>query len=77
MGPPTAGHGPAQLAIAGGRVFVSSRDDQAVSVLDSDELALVGEPIPVAINPYAIVADKRSVWVSGLGDNTLTRIDYR
>ena len=73
----TAGHGPAQLAIAGGRVFVSSRDDQAVSVLDPDELALVGEPIPVAINPYAIVADKRSVWVSGLGDNTLTRIDYR
>ena len=35
-----------------------------------------GEPIAVGFNPFAMAADERSVWVTGLGDNTLTRIDY-
>jgi hypothetical protein len=73
----SAGHGPAQVTVAGGRVFVASRNDQAVLMLDPVELAPVGEPIRVGLNPYAMVADERYVWVTGLGDNTLTRIDYR
>ena len=42
-----------------------------------DTLKAVGPPIEVGFNPYALAADERSVWVTGLGDNTLTRIDYR
>jgi DNA-binding beta-propeller fold protein YncE len=73
----SAGHGPAQAVVAGGRVFVASRNDQAVLMLDPDELAPVGEPIRVGLNPYAMIADDRFVWVTGLGDNTLSRIAYR
>ena len=63
--------------VAGDHVYVASRNDQAVDVLDRVELEPVGEPIASALNPYAMVADRRHVWVTGLGDNTLTRIDQR
>ena len=70
----SAGNGPAQLAYARGRVYVASRNDQAVITLDPRTLAPVGQPVRVGLNPFAIVADGRTVWVTGLGDNTLTRI---
>jgi YVTN family beta-propeller protein len=72
-----AGHSPAQSALAGGYLFVASRNDNTVVVIDPKRLKPVGEPIDVGFNPYALAADERSVWVTGLGDNTLTRIDYR
>ena len=37
----------------------------------------VGTPIDVGLNPVAMVADGRSIWVTVLGDNAVTRIDYR
>jgi DNA-binding beta-propeller fold protein YncE len=71
------GHDPMQAAVAGDHVYVSSRGDQAVDVLDRVRLKPVGEPIEVGLNPYAIAADRRYVWVTGLGDDTLTRIEQR
>jgi DNA-binding beta-propeller fold protein YncE len=73
----SAGRAPAQAVVAGGRVFVASRNDHTVVTLDPTTLRLVGRPIDVGLNPYAMAADRRSVWVTGLADNTLTRIDYR
>jgi streptogramin lyase len=72
-----AGNGPMQAVLAGNRVFVTSRNDQAVNVIDPRTLKMIGPAIGVSLNPYAMVADDRSVWVTGLGDNSLTRIDYR
>jgi streptogramin lyase len=72
-----AGHSPAQCVLAGGHLFVASRNDNTVVVLDPETLKPDGEPIEVGFNPYALAADERSVWVTGLGDNSLTRIDYR
>ena len=73
-----AGNGPRQVAvIAGDRVYVASRNDQAVNVLHARELRTIGEPIRVGVNPYAMAADQRHVWVTGLGDNTLARITDR
>jgi YVTN family beta-propeller protein len=63
--------------VAGGRLFVANRNDNTVLVFDPATLKRIGKPIEVGFNPYAMVADERSVWVTGLGDNTLTRIDYR
>jgi YVTN family beta-propeller protein len=71
-----AGRSPAQSVLAGGHLFVASRNDDTVVVLDPKTLKPVGDPIAVGANPYAMVAGERSVWVTGLGDNTLTRIDY-
>jgi streptogramin lyase len=73
----SAGHGPAQTVAAGGRLFVASRNDQAVLILDPRTLLQAADPVRVGINPFALVADDRSVWVTGLGDNSVTRLDYR
>jgi YVTN family beta-propeller protein len=72
-----AGQGPAQAIYAGGRVYVSSEEDNTVVVLDPKTLEPVVAPLPVGYNPGAMVADDRSVWVVGLSDDTLTEIRYR
>ena len=74
----TAGHSPAQSVLAGGHLFVVQPQRQhAWSSWTRRRSSRSGEPIDVGFNPYALAADERSVWVTGLGDNTLTRIDYR
>ena len=50
-----------------GHLFVASRNDNTVVVLDPKTLKPVGEPIEVGFNPYALAADERSVWVTGAG----------
>ena len=49
----SAGRAPARAVIAGGRVFVASRNDHTVVVLEPEALRAVGEPIEVGLNPYA------------------------
>ena len=46
-------------------------------VLDPDTLLEAMPPIRVGLNPYAMVADEHSVWVTLLGENMVTRIHYR
>jgi sugar lactone lactonase YvrE len=71
-----AGHSPAGVAITGGRVFVASTTDHTVIVIDHPRAArLSGRPLNVAVDPYAITAGFGHVWVTGQGDNTVTRLD--
>jgi YVTN family beta-propeller protein len=72
-----AGQQPAQLATAGGRVYVASYLDHTVVVLDPETLHRVGRPVPVAFNPYAVAAGGGHVWVTNLGAGSLTRLDYQ
>ncbi len=72
-----AGNDPTQSLQAGGRVYVASRNTNAVLVLDPTTLEPTQDPIGVGVNPYALVADEQSIWVTGLGDNTLTQLRYR
>jgi DNA-binding beta-propeller fold protein YncE len=67
---------PAELALAGGRVFVAGNTDHSVVVLDTDSGRPVGAPLPVGLNPMAVTAGAGHVWVAGMGDNSLTRIAY-
>ena len=67
---------PTGLAVAGGRVFVASNTTKTVVVVDQDTLEPVGDPISVPLNPWGVEAGAGHVWVSGLGENTLSRIDY-
>ena len=62
--------------MAGGRVFVASYTNHTVVTLDPKTGRPVGEPLLVPSNPWAVAAGEGHVWVSGLGANTLTRIDY-
>ena len=72
-----AGSDPAFALPAGGRVYVASRNTNAVLALDPNTLKPTQDPIGVGLNPYALAADDQSIWVTGLGDNTLTQIRYR
>ena len=35
----------------------------------------MGKPLPVGLNPFAVAADGRQVWVTSVGDNSVTRLD--
>jgi DNA-binding beta-propeller fold protein YncE len=72
-----AGNDPTNALEAGASVYVVSRNTNAVLRLDPRTLQNAGEPIGVGLNPYALAADGQSIWVTGLGDNTLTEIRYR
>ena len=79
-GPFTAGAGrnPTTALVTGGFLFVAARNDQSVQVLDPESLRPVQDPIPVGVNPIALAASADgAVWVTSLGDNTVTRIELR
>ena len=66
---------PAQLTIAGGRAWVASNTDHTVVIVDPKDVKRVGRPLPVPLNPFAVAAGAGHVWVTGVGRNTVTRID--
>jgi DNA-binding beta-propeller fold protein YncE/predicted Ser/Thr protein kinase len=71
-----AGHRPAGLAVAHGSVFVASNTDHHLIRLAPKTGEPVGAPLRVPDNPWAVATGEGHVWVSGLGSNTLSRIDY-
>ena len=72
-----AGHFPTHALVVRRRVFIASRNDNEVIVLDMQSTKPVGEPLAVGLNPYGLATDGRSVWVTGLSENTVTRIARR
>jgi streptogramin lyase len=72
-----AGHNPQQIAVAHGSVFVVSYADHRLVVLDPGSLRRKGGSVHLSYNPYAVAADERGMWVTGLGTDTVTRLAYR
>jgi hypothetical protein len=72
----TVAHRPWKLAVAGGHVFVASGNDNALLVVNPKTMK-TEKRLPMPFNPYAVTADARHVWVTGLGDDTVTRVDLR
>jgi DNA-binding beta-propeller fold protein YncE len=70
------GHRPEQLAVTGHRLFVASRADQTLRIIDPVHLTTTGR-LPMPVNPYAVTADASHVWVAALGTDTVTRVDVR
>ena len=66
---------PSQLAVACGLVFVAGYTDHAVVTIDPEKSQPVGKRLPAGLNPFAVVGDGRRVWVTSVGDNSLTRLD--
>jgi len=71
------GRSPAQTVAAGGHVFVAINTEHLVRLVNPRTSRLEDPPVPVELNPFALVADDRAVWVTGLGNNTVSRIAYR
>ena len=70
-----AGKRPEQLTYARGRVYVASRYDGTLVVIDPKTMRPAQNPLTVRLNPFAVTSDRRHVWVTGLGDDTVTRVD--
>ena len=66
---------PTRLAAACGLIFVAGYTDHAVVTIDPEKGQRVGKPLPVGLNPFAVAADGRQVWVTSVGDNSVTRLD--
>jgi DNA-binding beta-propeller fold protein YncE len=69
-----AGQHPAQLAYTAGRLFVACVNDRTLAVIDPRSLRRVKQ-IPMPLNPYGVTADSGHVWVTSLGEDTVTRVD--
>ena len=63
------------LVVADGRVFVADDGGSRVVVADPETLDTV-VALDVPPNPYGMTAGGGHVWVTGTGDDTVTRIDY-
>jgi streptogramin lyase len=70
-----AGRRPERLTYARGRLYVASRYDDKLVVLDPRTLHPAQPPLPMPLNPFAVTSDGRHVWVAGLGENTVTLVD--
>jgi hypothetical protein len=70
------GQHPEQLTYTAGRVFVACLNAGTLVVFDPRSLRRV-RTVPMPLNPFAVTADSRHVWVASLGDDTVTRVDVR
>jgi serine/threonine protein kinase len=68
---------PQQPVVAGGQVFVPSFTQGTLVKVSPHRVAPVGPPLRVGRNPVATTADRHHVWVAGLADDTITRVDLR
>ena len=66
---------PSRLAAACGLIFVAGYTDHGVVTIDPEKSQRVGTRLPAGLNPFAVVADGRRVWVTSVGDNSVTRLD--
>ena len=55
--------------------LMSQLERAAVSRIEIESSEVVGDPIPVGINPGAVVVDREAVWVADNGEGSVTRIE--
>jgi streptogramin lyase len=67
--------GPLGIAYGAGSVWVASALENTVVRIDPKQGQVVGDPIEVGRNPFAMTAHGHSVWVTNLVDGTVSRID--
>ena len=68
------GSAPKGIAVSARGVWVANQLDNTVTRIDPRTARVVGEPIPVPANPFAVAADGDEVWVTSLAASRVTRI---
>ena len=56
-------------------IWVACYGDQSVVRIDPRRGRVIGQPVPVGLNPVAVDVSHGSAWVTSVGDGNLTRID--
>ncbi len=73
--PISVGQRPRQLALGDdGRVYVTNYNSNQVYAIDEKRSRVVGQPLTVPVNPFAVAAGAGSVWVTSQPDNQLSEI---
>jgi streptogramin lyase len=65
---------PRGIAVRDGRVWVAAFGAHELDLIDPGASRAVGEPVPTGLNPYAIGVTPTDVWVTNVGDDSVTRI---
>jgi tRNA A-37 threonylcarbamoyl transferase component Bud32/streptogramin lyase len=72
-----AGVSPRQLLFSGGRLYVASYGDHTLVRIDPKTTRAEEGRVSVGLNPFALAADDEGrVWVTGVGDETVSRVTW-
>ena len=69
------GRSPQDLAVAGGKLWVTNNADGTVTRIDLSSGQVTGAPIPVGKRPFGIAASGNTVWVTSYDEGTVRRLD--
>jgi streptogramin lyase len=72
--PISVGKHPRQLALAGGRVYVTDYNSSDLYTIDESSSRVVGQPVPLPVNPFSLSAAGGALWVSSQPDNQVTKL---
>ena len=72
--PISVGHRPRRLALDNGRVYVSNYNSSDLYEIDAKTSHVVGDPVSLPVNPYAVTAGGGALWVTSPPNNELVRL---
>jgi len=72
--PISVGKHPRQVALDGGTVYVSDNFSSDLLEIDAKTSRVVGTPVSLPVNPYAIATTKDAVWVTSQPDNVVSML---
>jgi hypothetical protein len=55
---------------------VVNNTESTLTRIDPATRRRVGDPVPVALNPFAIDVLRRSLWVTSLGEDKVQRVEF-
>ncbi|WP_156028403.1 protein kinase domain-containing protein [Candidatus Solirubrobacter pratensis] len=70
--PISVGRQPRQVALVGDTVYVTNYSSSNLYEIDAKDSRVVGDPVSLSVNPFAIAADGGTVWVTSQPDNVVS-----
>jgi YVTN family beta-propeller protein len=68
------GRVPQRLTYAGGRIYVANYNSSDLSVIDAKTSRVIGDPVDVPVNPFALTVGGGALWVTSPPNNVITRV---
>jgi DNA-binding beta-propeller fold protein YncE len=70
--PISVGNRPRQVELVGTTVYVTDYNSSDVYEIDARSSRVVGRPVSLPVNPFAITAEDGTVWVTSQPENRLS-----
>ena len=72
--PISVGHRPRRLTVDRGAVYVTNYNSSDLYEIDVKSSQLVGDPVNLPVNPFAVTAGGRALWVTSPPNNELSKL---